>query len=202
VDRSFTEFRQAVLDAEIEHSKHRGKQYYPAVPDSELEVVEGRFKMRKSAAKDCRELLAAARAALEGDKKKNDDDATKTSSIGICSAYRDYNDDLRAWKNSFKKHYNEMIRSKKFVGQEHSKEAQKHMVRVLIPLKAPPGFSNHSHGTAVDFQTSFGGVNYVADSSQHDGWRTTWLYKWLTDGNGKTYGFKQLVTEEWHWDHA
>jgi hypothetical protein len=200
VERTFAQFQQAVLDAEIEHSKLRGREYFAPVPETGLEVVEGRFKMRTSPAQSCRELLAAARAALQAAQGRNDDRAKKTRSIGICSAYRDYDDDLRAWKNAFKKHYDEMIKTKKFVGHEHGKLAQQHMVTTLIPLKAPPGFSNHSNGTAVDFQTDFNGIAYVANSSQREGWRTTWLHPWLV-ANAATYGFRPLASEEWHWDH-
>ena len=33
-------------------------------------------------------------------------------------------------------------------------------------------------------------------------WRATWFYKWLTnEGNGRRFGFKQLPTEEWHWEY-
>jgi LAS superfamily LD-carboxypeptidase LdcB len=205
VERTFAQFQQAVLEAETEHSKRRGREYFAPVPESDLEVVEGRFKLRKNAAKSCREMLAAARAALEAAKAaaakaKKADRASKTRSIGICSAYRDYDDDLRAWRNAFKKHYDEMIETKKFVGHEHGKLAQQHMVTTLIPLKAPPGFSNHSNGTAVDFQTDFNGTAYLANSSQRDGWRTTWLHPWLV-ANAATYGFRPLSSEEWHWDH-
>ncbi len=201
VQRTFEQFQQAVLDKEIEHSQGRGREYFPPVPESDLDVVEGRFRMRTSAAKSCRELLADARAALAAATSSKDKAASKTRSIGICSAYRDYADDLRAWKNSFKKHYDEMIRSKRFVGNEHGRQAVDHMVTTLIPLKAPPGFSNHSNGTAVDFETECGGVFYVADSSQHVGWRATWLHPWLVENAGN-YGFEPLASEEWHWDHG
>ena len=157
--------------------------------------------MRKSAAKSCRELLSDARAALAKAKASGDDRAKKTRSIGICSAYRDYARDLRAWKNTFKKHYDEMVKSKKFAGREHDKAAQAHMVTTLIPLKAPPGFSNHSNGTAIDLATNFDGVEYISDSSQHLGWRASWLHPWVVK-NAATYGFKPLASEEWHWDHG
>jgi LAS superfamily LD-carboxypeptidase LdcB len=94
-----------------------------------------------------------------------------------------------------------MIKSGKFAGHEHGPAAQRHMLSTMLPVKAPPGFSNHSNGTAVDFKTSYDGVLYVADTSQHTGWQGTWLHPWLV-ANARTYGFKPLSSEEWHWDHA
>jgi hypothetical protein len=201
VERAYAQFQKSVLDRQIAHSTARGRDYFPPVAAAELDVVEGRFQMRKSAAKSCRQLLADARAAQAAAKSGGDERAKKTRSIGICSAYRDYDDDLRAWNNTFKKHYDEMIRSKRFAGREHGKEAVEHMVTTLIPLKAPPGFSNHSNGTAVDFETDYNGTEYVANSSQHEGWRATWLHPWLVVNAGR-YGFKPLSSEEWHWDHG
>lgn len=75
------------------------------------------------------------------------------------------------------------------------------MLLTMLPLKAAPGFSNHSNGTAVDFQTMHGGTDYFANSSQHAGWRATWLHPWLLQ-NAATYGFKPLASEEWHWDYG
>jgi hypothetical protein len=200
VAMSFEEFRQAVLERQIAWAQGKGKSYFAPVPKKELEIVEGDHRMRKDAAKACRELLAAARAALAEDTASGEARALKTRSIGVCSAYRDFNRDARAWGKTFKKHYDKMIERGKFEGREHSSAALRHMVTTMIPLKAAPGFSNHSNGTAVDFQTRFGGTEYIADSSQREGWCTTWLHPWLV-AHAAEFGFRPLKSEEWHWDH-
>lgn len=51
-------------------------------------------------------------------------------------------------------------------------------------LAAPPGYSNHQSGHALDLNTSSGGV-----------------YSWLSK-HGGAYGFKRTVPSEiWHWEH-
>jgi len=51
-------------------------------------------------------------------------------------------------------------------------------------LAAPPGYSNHQSGKALDLNTHAKGV-----------------YGWLTK-HGKAYGFRRTVPSEiWHWEH-
>jgi hypothetical protein len=51
-------------------------------------------------------------------------------------------------------------------------------------LAAPPGYSNHQSGHALDLNTSSPGV-----------------YSWLSK-HGAAYGFKRTVpSEKWHWEH-
>lgn len=197
---TYEQFSQAVLERQIARSKARGKTYFAALADEDLEVVEGRYRMRKTAAKSCRELLQSARAALSEGQKNGDSQARLTRSIGICSAYRDYAYDARQWRLTFKKHYDSMIKKGAYAGREHGNDALRHMLTTMLPLKAAPGFSNHSNGTAVDFQTNHAGIAYGADSSQHEGWRRTWLHPWLVQ-NAAKFGFRPLASEEWHWDH-
>jgi hypothetical protein len=75
------------------------------------------------------------------------------------------------------------------------------MLNIMLPLKAAPGFSNHSNGTAVDFQTNHGGITYTALKKQRQGWRTTWFHPWLLKNAGQ-FRFRPLATEEWHWDYT
>jgi hypothetical protein len=75
------------------------------------------------------------------------------------------------------------------------------MVTTMISFKAPPGYSNHSNGAAVDFGTMVGAVYLGARSQQRGAWRGSWLHPWLVVHAG-TYGFRPLASEEWHWDFA
>ncbi|HEX5657052.1 MAG TPA: D-alanyl-D-alanine carboxypeptidase family protein [Polyangiales bacterium] len=197
---TYEEFRQLVLDKQIARKSAQGKAYFPPVPPDELETVEGNYKMRRGAAGRGRDLLAAARAALADAKSADDAKANKTSSLGVCSAYRAYDYDAARWRETFKKLYDKMRAKSLYVGQEHGTAAANYMLQKILPLKAPPGFSNHSNGKAVDFRTMHAGTDYVADSEQREGWRTTWLHGWLVE-NAADYGFKPLASEEWHWDY-
>ena len=193
------DFKRAVLDAQISHLLHKGRHFFAALPASELEVIEGKQRMRRPAAAKCRELLAAAREELKKAQEAGDARARNTKSVVVHSAYRTMDEDKAAWQKTFRKHYQAMLDKGTFAGDPLGPGALRYMVHKLIPLKAPPGYSNHSNGAAVDFGTTFGGVYYKADSSTRREWRKTWLHPWLLE-NAAAFGFKPLKTEEWHWD--
>ncbi len=197
---TFAEFRDAVLDAQIARKRSQGKPFFEQVPAADLEEVEEGYRMRKAAARSCRDLLAAARQALGSAQQAGDAGARDTASIGVCSGYRDFAYDRKKWNETFQKHYDLMLAAHRFRGDEHGRRAQGHMLKTMLPLKAPPGFSNHSNGTAVDFKTVFGGTLYAADSLQIERWPKTWLYGWLVP-NAHNFGFRPLASEPWHWDH-
>jgi hypothetical protein len=201
-DRSREQFKQAVLEGQIRRKQNQGKSYFDAVPEDELTEVEPGFRMRTEAAQSCKDLLRAARAALEVAKKANDAAALRTTAIGVCSAYRDYNEDATAWSDTFNKHYDKegnRVAMEAMPGGRHGDTALQWFIELMAPIKAPPGFSNHSNGLAVDFSTTVSGVTYGADTDRRAQWRGTWLHPWLV-ANAKTYRFNPLSSEEWHWD--
>ena len=124
--------------------------------------------------------------------------ALRTSAIGIASAYRDYEQDAVAWSNTFDKHYAKASNQAHMAGLpggSHGDAAVQWFVDLMAPIKAPPGFSNHSNGLAVDFSTTESGVTYGAYTNRHAEWRRTWLV-----ANASSYRFNPLASEEWHWD--
>jgi LAS superfamily LD-carboxypeptidase LdcB len=198
--RSREQFKEAVLQGQIRRRQNQGKTYFPAVPESELAEVESGFRMRRAAAQSCKDILTAARAALEAAKQAGDAAARRTTAIGVCSAYRDYGEDATAWVNTFNKHYDKegnRSRMEGMPGGRHGDVA----LQWFVDLMAPPGFSNHSKGLAVDFSTTESGETYGADTGKHVEWQRTWLHPWLV-ANAKTYRFHPLSSEEWHWDWA
>ncbi len=92
-----------------------------------------------------------------------------------------------------------MVEGQLFAGSELGPEALRHMFELMKKFKAPPGYSNHSNGMAVDFNTVQGKVKYEAKKAQNDAWKGTWLHRWLV-ANAARFGFKPLSTEAWHWD--
>jgi LAS superfamily LD-carboxypeptidase LdcB len=68
-------------------------------------------------------------------------------------------------------------------------------------FKASPGYSKHTKGLAIDFTTSQGRVTYGPNGSQKNGWKTTWLYKWLVK-HAADHGFEPYAAEPWHWQHT
>ncbi len=199
--RTLAEFKHAVLQGQISRSRARGKVYAAPVPPADLSIVEGNHRLLLEAADACRRLLADARAALASAKIAGEAAALPTASIGIASAYRDYAQDENAWNASFHKHYQKtQAQRESLPGGPHGDAAVRWLVEHLAPIKAPPGFSNHSNGLAVDFSTVHGGTTYGPNTDQREGWRRTWLHPWLV-GNAARFKFMPLASEEWHWDY-
>lgn len=202
--RTREQFKQAVLEGQIRRKERQGKRHFEPVPDSELEVVEAGLRMRKEAARSCRELLGAARAALVEAQRAADASAQRATSIGVASAYRDDALDTQAWSNTFDKHYEKQenrTRMQEMAGGRHGDAALDWFIALMSPIKAPPGFSNHSNGLAVDFNTTDGGVRLGPNTNQRAAWRASWLHSWLV-ADASTYRFLPLASEEWHWDWA
>jgi hypothetical protein len=193
-------FKEAVLARQIRNASAGGKKYFAPVPKEELEGIEGRHQMRIEAARRCKELLAAARLALESDKAANKAKAAATSAIGIGSSYRDYDYDKGLWDRYYPDYYKATQEQRDAAaGGPHGPAAVQILARYISPLKAAPGFSNHSNGTAVDFTTTVGG-KMLTDKSSHSAWQDSWLHAWLLE-NANTYHFYKLDSEEWHWDY-
>lgn len=199
--RTRAQFESAVLQGQIRRKERQGKRQRGPVPDAELVEVEAGFRLRAEVAGSCLQLLAAARAALAA-AQTDDWLARRTASVGIASAYRSFEQDSAAWRATFAKHYDRADnrrRMEAMVGGRHGDAAVAWFVDLLAPIKAPPGFSNHSDGLAVDFQTVESRVTYGANTDQRAAWRRTWLHRWLV-ANAATYRFQPLASEEWHWD--
>ena len=194
-DLTKEQFRTLILEKQTRQKYADGATHYTDVPKDELEVVEGDHKMRHAAAQACRALLKTVRedAAV-------DFNAAKVTLIAIASAYRSNATDMWAWRSAFATYYADTKAEREATaGGAHGKEAAQIMLKQLRAYKAPPGFSNHTNGNAVDFKTTEGGVEHLAKKRHKKIWKKTWLYAWLT-ANAGNFGFVQLPTEEWHWD--
>jgi hypothetical protein len=218
---AFDEFKANVLAEEIAMRTRLGRERFEAVPESELVVVEGDKKMRTQAASRLKELLAAARADLKAEQvafgklTKSAQDAARAAAaaqgsvvvtdvkrIWVQSAYRDFKYDENLWHDYFKNNYYPSTQAQraKLPGGEHGKAAVKYLARYISPKKAPPGFSNHSNGKAVDFGTQEGHTVLVGKIAQNPRWQKSWLHKWLVSHH-EEYDFKPLSSEAWHWDY-
>jgi D-alanyl-D-alanine carboxypeptidase len=198
---SFEDFRQGVLEQQIRNAQAQGRDYYPPVPPEELDIVEGQHRMRREAAMQCRNLLAAARTDLAVAKQNPKDGlAASVKSVGVGSCYRDYERDRDRWYELFDQYYHETRTQREdAAGGPHGRDAVNLLARYVSKRKAAPGFSNHSNGTAVDFMTVQGGTTYT-DETSRSAWRLTWLHPWLV-ANAVRFRFNALSTEEWHWDY-
>jgi hypothetical protein len=208
-----TRFRRAVYQKMLERSAADSDKSFTIGPGEEdLEVVEGGFKMHKVAAADCSNLLERARHDRDErkmfakykkpkDRTAGDKLVIAAGDISIASAHRGLEDDFGAWKNTFDTHFERTKAARAaLTGGEFGAAAVALMVDEMYPIKAIPGYSNHTKGLAVDFSTTQGGTTLGPNTSQKDAWTNAWFYHWLV-ANAADHHFTQLPTEEWHWDH-
>jgi LAS superfamily LD-carboxypeptidase LdcB len=220
--KEFTEFKAKVLAEETAMRTRRGLKQLKAVPEEDLVIVEGNRKMRKEAAAKLKLLLSQARADLKAEQDALgklpavEQQAARTAAsvkgevavddvkrIWVQSAYRDFKYDENLWHKYFKRKYYPAtkVAREKLEGGEHGDAAVKYLAKYISGKKAPPGFSNHSDGRAVDFGTQEGSTVLVGEVELNKRWKKAWLYKWLVN-NAVKYGFKPLSTEAWHWDFS
>jgi hypothetical protein len=200
-ERTLEEFKDAVKAAQISFLEGKGRHKFENVPDGELDKVEGRHRMRAAAAAACRELLKRARKDLEEQRAAKNHKAMQTTAIGVQSAYRNYAEDGAAWRDTFAEFYEDSRpRREALRGGAHGNAAVTMFVAEMIGRKAPPGWSNHSNGMAVDFNTTSEGFPCAAKKKHATRWRRAWLHAWLVENAG-AFRFRPLSTEEWHWDY-
>jgi LAS superfamily LD-carboxypeptidase LdcB len=189
----FERFKQEVLDQQIANNVANHRKYYEAVPAGELKKVEGDIQLRTAAADQCVAMVAAIRKAKPAN-----------VSFVVASGYRDYEYDKGVWMRNFRRLYypNTEKERAKLKGGKHGKAAVRLLARYISPRKAAPGFSNHSDGIAVDFETTDSGVPHKIDTSpaSRAGWHKAWLHGWLVE-NAAGFHFYELQSEEWHWEY-
>ena len=208
-NESTTAFRRAVYDKQQQLSlaadeerrlNNEPPRFSLGVADDHLGRVDG-MPIHKTAEADANDLLHKARTAHDVAKKNGDARAVACTSIGISNAYRSPKEDFAAWQGSFKTHYDNTAKSRgRQVGGPLGEKAVALLAAEMVNFKASPGFSNHTQGLAMDFETDQDGQTLTAKSKQKELWQGSWLYHWLRK-NAHDSNFAQLPTEEWHWDH-
>jgi hypothetical protein len=198
---SLDELKAEVLKRQTHwHITVKRRTFCANLADSELTWIEGKFRMRIVAAKQCGDMLIAAREALEEARSTGDEKALATAYVGIHSAYRNIAEDTAAWKKAFNQYYTETRNKRDAMADgPHGPSAINLLTNMMCNYKAAPGYSNHSNGLAVDFKTVYKAHELKAAKAQRAAWRLTWLHRWLVE-NARSFGFQPLDTEEWHWD--
>ena len=210
----FLSFEQRVLDAHLARALIRKHHPDAPIPEGELDKVEGRFELRREAAKRCRDLLAKARADLASAQAQKTAEALAVKNFGLTSAYRSKAYDEALWRGYFRAKYYS-INASRSGGFIHGTgptnrlldQIAEEFVDYISPRKAAPGFSNHTNGTAVDFYTVEHGKNYHAETGGkkealaaiNRAYEQTWLYHWL-DTHQDNFKMERIKTEAWHWE--
>ncbi|MGE2713771.1 D-alanyl-D-alanine carboxypeptidase family protein [Mycolicibacterium litorale] len=187
-------FMRQVYQLHVERSEGN---FVDTLPDSALAEIAPGHKARKDAALKARELLAAARAALERE------GLAGTVRIGVLSAYRSADLQFAIWQGKMKKgkggfpfYYvkTKSVRQLPEYGGEHSANAAEYLVDYMRRYVAAPGYSNHQDGLAIDFGTRKGEGALI---KLYEG---SWFHNWMKV-NAKKFGFHPLASEAWHWTY-
>ncbi|EPE96650.1 peptidoglycan-binding protein [Rhizobium grahamii] len=203
------DFRDRVLAAHIASKKR--KPFSDLDPGRLAKIPGTDVETLASTAEAAGRILTAANAALREAQARGDADALRTRHIGISSGYRSFAHQRRRWMELFPKYYRQSQDFRRTLpGGEHSAAAVAYMLR---PRKAggfglagnigAPGYSNHQSGIAVDFfqhRTPGHAISNSTASAARARWRASWFYRWLKE-NAQRFNFKQLETEEWHWEY-
>ena len=210
------EFRDRVLAAHIARSKARSGSPKRDLRSDELRKVSGTdVSTLPDTATAAGRLLAAANAELARAQSAGDADALRTIRLGATSGYRGSAHQRALWLRYFadKGGYYDRSRAAREMLPEgpHSDQALAYMLKPknnggfgLGGRIAAPGYSNHQAGIAIDLaqerRKGYRVANKSDDASRRI-WRNTWFHRWLKDNAAKTFGFKPISTEEWHWEY-
>lgn len=187
-------FLRKVYD--LNKARKAGQTFVNDVPENQLAVVEGRFKLRSEAAQSAVQMLAAVRADISS--------SGNNVEAGLTSAYRSASHQFRLWNDYVTNQYYLATKSKRqgLTGGEHGEAAAKYLASYTRARVATPGYSNHNNGLALDIKNKENGKLFrnKTNKTATKAWRTTWLWDWLVR-NAQTYNFHQntQIDEPWHW---
>ncbi len=157
-----------------------------------IAAIEGESTARSDAAKACRALLAAARAAKPA---KGD--------LQVVFGYRSPETQLELWEYHFPSRYRETARQRASLpGGEHGPEAVLAVATLYAGRTASPGYSLHNQGIAIDFACVTNKGVFVGPTGKYlSAWKASWCFRWL-ERHARTFGFAQNRTmdEPWHWE--
>ena len=145
------------------------------MPDDKLKEITNASKYKGAITSDGGNIRLYEKASLALDKLIAAAEADGIP-VKINSAYRTVPDQINVWGQNCSNPYNPGVTACN--------------VRPGEGPAAIPGTSNHGYGLAVDFATS--GLRRIRPGDQ--------LYDWLAV-NARTYGFKRIASESWHWEY-
>jgi len=196
VSASSLQFMREVYHMRVRRSSARGT-FVADLPDTELSVVEGSFKLRNEAAMSARRLLTDVRAAINL--------ANLQVSVGLASGYRSASHQFRLWQRYFPDYYRRtQAHRQSLPGGEHGAEAKRYMSRFVGVRIGTPGYSHHNNGLAMDLRNEENNrlLRNKTNRTATAAWRSSWLWRWLTD-HAHEYLFYQNtgIDEPWHWQY-
>jgi hypothetical protein len=192
-------FKKALIAKQVANRVAHGKKAILGLDAESLSPIPGGERMQMKS--EVAPLFKAMWDEIVSDHKARAG-ATAGDSIGVASAYRSAKQDEGAWQRAFPKYLGATREVRLKTRDEYGPKALEIIFRHMNGKKAPPGFSGHTHGIAVDLTTTEKGQKWIVNSNyEHQvGWQKTWLYQWLV-ANAWKHKFYQLKTETWHWEY-
>jgi hypothetical protein len=164
----------------------------PASVVGGIAPIEDESTAQTDAAKACRGLLAAARAAKPA---KGD--------LQVVFGYRSPETQLEIWEYHFPSRYRETAQQREALpGGEYGPEAVLLLATLYAGRTASPGYSLHNQGTAIDFACVTSKGTFVGPTGKYlSAWKGSWCFRWL-ERHARTFGFAQnrTIDEPWHWE--
>lgn len=150
------------------------------------------------AARAGRELLTAARATFDGDRKLHGQ-----RNLMVYTGYRSAPFQLEIWEYHFPGRYRETAKARaRSPGGPHGAAAALLLAQYYGARTAPPGYSLHGRGIAIDFGCVTRAGDWIGSNGSFvKAWKKSYCFQWMND-NANKFGFRlnESIDEPWHWE--
>jgi hypothetical protein len=152
------------------------------------------------AARAGRRLLEAARGHFSADRK-----AHGQRDLIVYTGYRSAAFQLEIWEYRFPERYRATQAARaRLPGGPHGRRAAQHLAAYYAARTAPPGFSLHGRGLAIDFGCVTKEGDWIGSNGSFvRAWKSSYCFRWLSANAGR-FGFQlnPNIDEPWHWEYV
>ena len=153
---------------------------------------------QRDAALAARRLLEAFRKDLDADRKQHGE-----RNMLVYTGYRSSLFQLEIWEHHFPGRYKATAKARaRSRGGEHGKAAALLLAQYFGARTAPPGYSLHGRGIAIDFGCiTRDGAWIGSNGSFAKAWKKSFCFRWMKS-HAKRFGFRlnESIDEPWHWE--
>jgi len=154
---------------------------------------------QRDAAHAAKRLLDAARAEFDADRKRHGQ-----RNLMVYTGYRSAVFQVEIWEYHFPRRYATTRRARRRArGGEHGEAAARLLAQYYAGRTAPPGYSLHNRGLAIDFGCVTDDGGWIGSTgSFRRAWKTSGCFRWLERNAGR-FGFRlnDSIDEPWHWEY-
>jgi LAS superfamily LD-carboxypeptidase LdcB len=155
---------------------------------------------QRDAARAARRLLAAARKTFDADR-----DQHGQRNLLVYTGYRSAAFQLEIWEYHFPGRYRATKRARaRARGGPHGDAAALLLAQYFGVRTAPPGYSLHNRGLAIDFGCITRDGHWIGSNGTFvKAWKKSYCFKWM-EANAARFGFRpnENIDEPWHWEYV